>query len=135
MVGFRNGSLGIYNYWNPRYVYLHKEKRPKRLKWISQKYDRQNNLEFNILRLLETCRDCFQDFIALILGSINVDDDLNKKTEQESTENIDMVKIVQSDDGINKGGLVSNHKHLGDTEVVEIIDNIYYETIDNDNRP
>ena len=134
MVGFRNSCLGIYNYWNHRYVYLYAEKRQKRLKWISQKYNRQNELEVYVLKLLETYRAFFHDFLALILGIIAVDDDSNKKTEQESTENIDMVKIVQSDYGINKDGLVSNHKHLGDTEVVEIIDNIYYATIENDNK-
>ena len=133
MVGFRSGSLGIYNCWSHRYAYVHKEKRQKRLKWISQEYNRQNELEVHILRLLETYRDCFHDFNALILGITAVDDD-SKKTEQISTENIDMVNIVQSDHGINKGGLVSNHKHLGDTEVIEIIDNIYYETIENDDK-
>ena len=33
--------------------------------------------------------------------------------------------------GINKEGLVSNRTHLGETEVVKITENIYYETLDN----
>ena len=32
--------------------------------------------------------------------------------------------------GINKGGLVSNNKNHGQTEVVEVTDNIYYESAD-----
>ena len=45
-----------------------------------------------------------------------------------------MEEIFQINHGINKDGLVSNNKHLGDTEVIEIIDNVYYETMENDDN-
>ena len=32
--------------------------------------------------------------------------------------------------GINQGGIVTNTHNLGESEVVQIVDNIYYETLD-----
>jgi len=32
--------------------------------------------------------------------------------------------------GINKGGLVSNNHNHGETEVIDLTDNIYYESVD-----
>ena len=43
-----------------------------------------------------------------------------------------MEEISQNNFGINKGGLVTNNTNLGETEVIDIIDNIYYETVEKD---
>ena len=43
-----------------------------------------------------------------------------------------MEEISRNTFGINKGGLVTNNTNLGETEVIDIIDNIYYETVEND---
>ena len=74
----------------------------------------------------------FHDRFANIIGNKSVDDSLDKKTDKETKENLEMVRIDPTDFGINKGGLVTNNRNLGETELIEIVDNIYYETVDND---
>ena len=61
---------------------------------------------------------------------------INRKKELEMTclkNNTDVKHTTNSnnDFGINKGGLVTNTRKLGETEVIEIVDNIYYEGVDN----
>ena len=42
------------------------------------------------------------------------------------------MKNEKGDFRINKDGLITNNTNHGETEVVEIVENLYYETIDND---
>ena len=49
---------------------------------------------------------------------------LSKKKENGSSLRI------KTESGINKEGLVTNSRNLGETEVVDVIENLYYESVD-----
>ena len=74
------------------------------------------------------------------------EEDSNQRIGQTVKESDETIKLQVIDNiyyetvdkdqqnfGINKGGLITNNKNLGATEVVAISKNIYYETIDNEN--
>ena len=67
----------------------------------------------------------FLDFEKLVItleSHVMMEHSTNQGTERNENEKKCM--------NINKGGLVSNNHKLGDTEVVNVTDNIYYETAD-----
>ena len=57
-----------------------------------------------------------------------VENDLTNLEQNNGVKNTSESKIDHR--GINKGGLVTNTCNLGETEVVEIVDNIYYEGVE-----